>query len=71
MYVTATQGTVQIGGIEIPDGLYATATQGTVTAVEVTTVSVSGLYSTATRGTIGVTSPSWGNFTWGHDTWGQ
>ena len=71
MYVTATQGTVQIGGIEVPDGMYVTATQGTVTALEVTTVTPSGLYSTATRGTIGVTSPSWGNFTWGHDTWGQ
>ena len=73
MFVTATQGTVQIGGIEIPDGMFATATQGTVTAVEVTTVTInaSSLNMTATRGTMGVTSPSWGNFTWSHDTWGQ
>ena len=71
MYVTASQGTVQIGGIEVPDGMALTATQGTVTAIDITTVTLSGLYSTATRGSIGVTSPSWGNFTWGHDTLGQ
>jgi hypothetical protein len=71
MYVTATQGTVQIAGIEAPDGMYVTATQGTVTPVEVTVVAPSGLTMTAYQGTIGVTSPSWGNFTWGHDTWGQ
>jgi len=73
MYVTATQGTVKIAGIEVPDGMYVTATQGTVTALEVTTVTInaSSLNMTATRGTMGVTSPSWGNFTWGHDTWGQ
>ena len=70
---TAQQGTVQISGLEAVTGLSATAQQGTVTAYELVTVSINAtaLTMTAVQGTIGVTSPSWGNFTWGHDLWGQ
>ena len=73
MSVTASQGTLVLSATEIPDGLEATTQQGTVDAYPLVTVTINAtaLTMTAQQGTIGLTSPSWGNFTWGHDTWGE